>query len=139
MIRDEGGGRTALAAAEALASRVERLILITTDFTVGETIDPVIRNSIHKYLLKHGAEFRPGMIISHISDSLVFLRNQFSDQKTTLRNVRTLVDWRGRMAQNELEAAAKNTGRPFHFIGDALAPRTVAFAIAEGERIGELL
>jgi 2,4-dienoyl-CoA reductase-like NADH-dependent reductase (Old Yellow Enzyme family) len=139
IIRDEGGGRTALAAAEALAPRVERLILITTDFAVGETIDPVIRNSIYKYLLKHGAEFWPGEIINHVKDRLVFLQNQFSDRKTTLNNVETLVDWRGRIAQTELESAIRNTGRPFHFIGDALAPRTVAFAIAEGARIGELI
>jgi NADPH-dependent 2,4-dienoyl-CoA reductase/sulfur reductase-like enzyme len=139
IVRDEGGGRTALAAAEALASGAKRLIIITSDFTVGETIDPVVRSSIHKYLLKHDVEFRPGETISRLKGSSVVLLNQFSNKETIIKNVETLVDWRGRLAQDELEKALKNTGRPFHVIGDALAPRTVAFAIAEGARVAELI
>lgn len=139
IVRDEGGGRTALAAAEALASYAKRLIVITSDFTVGETIDPVVRSSIYKYLLKYDVEFRPGETISRLEGQSVVLLNQFSEKETIIKNVETLVDWRGRLAQNELEEAIRNTGRPMHVIGDALAPRTVAFAIAEGARIAELI
>lgn len=139
VIRDEGGGRTGLAAAEALAGRAVPLTIVTTDFLVGEGIDPVVRTPIYEYLLSAGATFRAGEKIERLDGTRVLLRNQFSGERSAIENVSTLVDWQGRRAEHSLLDAAKKTGAAVHVIGDALTPRTVAFAVAEATAAGEAI
>lgn len=139
VVRDDGGGRAGLAAAELLAERGVPLTIVTTDFVVAEGIDPVVRTPIHTHLLRAGATFRAGERIERLEGAQVLLRNLYSGAQSAVETVSTLVDWRGREAERSLVEAARNTGAAVHIIGDALAPRTVAFAVAEATAAGEAI
>jgi len=54
-----------------------------------------------------------------------------------IKDVSTLVDWRGRQAEYALLEAATDQCAEVYTIGDAVAPRTVAFAVAEAAAIAE--
>ena len=139
VLRDGGGGRTGLAAAEALAARELPLTIVTTDFLVGEGIDPVVRTPIYEHLLGAGAVFRPGEKIERLAGDRIVLSNLFSRARTELADVATLIDWRGRDSEQALLAAAEQSGAEVHVVGDALAPRSVAFAVAEATKVGEAI
>ena len=137
VVWDEGGGRTGLAAAEALAARDIPVTIVTTDSLVGEGIDPVVRATIYTYLLGHGVTLRAGETIDRLDGSKVLLVNQFSGRRSVIKDVSTLVDWRGRQAEYALLEAATDQCAEVYTIGDAVAPRTVAFAVAEAAAIAE--
>ncbi len=137
VVWDEGGGRTGLAAAELLAARGIPVTIVTSDFLVGEGIDPVVRTSIYTHLLGHGVTFRAGETLDRLEGSKVLVVNQFSGHRSAIEDVSTLVDWRGRQAEHALLDVARDTGADVYTIGDAVAPRTVAFAVAEAAAIGE--
>ena len=137
VLRDGGGGRTGLAAAEMLAARGLPLTVVTTDFLVAEGVDPVVRTPIYEQLLGAGAVFRPGEKFERLAGDRVVLRNLFSQASSEIAGVATLIDWRGRESEQTLLAAAQQSGAEVHVIGDALAPRSVAFAVAEATKLGD--
>ena len=137
VVWDEGGGRTGLAAAEALAARDIPVTIVTTDSLVGEGIDPVVRATIYTYLLGHGVTLREGETSDRLDGYKVLLVNQFSGRRSVIKDVSTLVDWRGRQAEYALLEAATDQCAEVYTIGDAVAPRTVAFAVAEAAAIAE--
>ncbi len=137
VLRDGGGGRTGLAAAEMLAARGLPLTVVTTDFLVAEGVDPVVRTPIYEQLLGAGAVFRPGEKVERLAGDRVVLRNLFSQASSEIAGVATLIDWRGRESEQTLLAAAQQSGAEVHVIGDALAPRSVAFAVAEATKLGD--
>jgi len=137
VVRDDGGGRTGLSAAEVLAARGVPVTVVTSDFVVGEGIDPVVRTSIYTHLLGHGAIFRAGEVIDRLEGSNVRLVNQFSGRSSTVAEVSALVDWRGCRAEHALLEPARGTGSEVYTVGDAVAPRTVAFAVAEAAAVAE--
>jgi 2,4-dienoyl-CoA reductase-like NADH-dependent reductase (Old Yellow Enzyme family)/thioredoxin reductase len=137
VVRDGGGGRTALSAAEALAAQGVPVTVVTSDFVVGEGIDPVVRTTIHAHLLRNGAVFRAGETIERLEGAKVLLINQFSQRRSAIEGVAALVDWHGRRAEDTLLAPARDTGAEVHIVGDALAPRSVHVAVAEAAAIAE--
>jgi 2,4-dienoyl-CoA reductase-like NADH-dependent reductase (Old Yellow Enzyme family)/thioredoxin reductase len=137
VVRDGGGGRTALSAAEALAAQGVPVTVVTSDFVVGEGIVPVVRTTIHAHLLRNGAVFRAGETIERLEGAKVLLINQFSQRRSAIEGVAALVDWHGRRAEDTLLAPARDTGAEVHIVGDALAPRSVHVAVAEAAAIAE--
>ncbi len=100
-------------------------------------MDPVVRVTIYTYLLGHGVTLRAGETIDRLDGSKVLLVNQFSGRRSVIEDVSTLVDWRGRQAEHALLETAMDQGAEVYTIGDAVAPRTVAFAVAEAAAIAE--
>jgi 2,4-dienoyl-CoA reductase-like NADH-dependent reductase (Old Yellow Enzyme family)/thioredoxin reductase len=137
VVWDGGGGRTALSAAEALAARGVPVTVVTSDFVVGEGIDPVVRTTIHTHLLGHGAAFRTGETIERLEGAKVLLINQFSQRRSAVEGVAALVDWHGLRAEDTLLAPARETGVEVHIVGDAVAPRSVHVAVAEAATVAE--
>ncbi len=136
IVRDEGGGREGLTAAEVLATKGREVTVVTSDFVVGEDVDAVVRTTIHQHLLRNGVTFRTGEYITSSDGQTVNLRNQFSDKVSQIDGVDLIVDWQGRVARDTLRQAAQQSGIETIIIGDALAPRTVTMAVAEGAKAG---
>ena len=131
VVNDEGGGRTALSAADALLD-TNRLTIMTAEYAIGELITPTVRAPIYRRFLGEGADLRPSEEILRITGRTVTLRNVHSGIETELADVDMVIDWRGGVAENSLVAAVQESGLPNHIIGDCVAPRQVHVAIAEG-------
>ncbi len=77
------------------------------------------------------------MASDRLDGSKVLLVSQFSGDRSMIEDVSTLVDWRGRQAEHALREAAIDQGADVYTIGNAVAPRTVAFAVAEAAAMAE--
>jgi 2,4-dienoyl-CoA reductase-like NADH-dependent reductase (Old Yellow Enzyme family) len=131
VVIDEGGGRTALAAADA-ALDANRITVVSTAAAVGELVNPNQRTPLYKRLLGGGAVFRAAEALVRIEGTAVITRNIYSGDETRIDDVGMLADWRGNRVVDDLNAAIGARGIEHIVIGDALAPRQVHMAIAEG-------
>ena len=136
VLRDQGGGRTGLAAAELLAERGVAVTVVTTEPAVAESVDPVIRTPLYRHLLESGATFRPNEEVARLDGRDVVLRNIYGAPECRLADVDLLVDWQGNRVVEDLLAAAEATDKDVHVIGDSVSPRTVHVAVAEGAMAG---
>lgn len=138
VIVDEGGGRAALSAADALID-TNRMTVLTSAFAVGELVTPTVRTPIYRRLLGLGAVFRPSEAVDRIDGRRVITRSLFGGAGSVIEDVDLIVDWRGAAACDPLGAAAEATGLPSLRAGDCIAPRQVHMAIAEGALVARAL
>lgn len=131
VICDEGGGRTGLAAADA-ALAGNRVTVVSTDFAIGELINPNLRTPLYKRFLSQGATFRPAEKLLRLEDRTVVTGNIYSGLETRIEDVDVLVDWRGNAVTPAYTEEATRLGLPHIRVGDCVAPRQVHIAIAEG-------
>lgn len=131
LINDEGGGRAALSAADALLDQ-NCITLVTAEYAIGELVTPTVRAPIYKRFLAGGAEMYPSQEIDAIEGRNVTLRSVHSGKKSHIKGVDIVVDWRGGVVETTLQSAVEARGLPYHIIGDCIAPRQVHIAIAEG-------
>lgn len=138
LINDEGGGRAAISAADALLDQ-NRITLVTAEYAIGELVTPTIRAPIYKRLLSGGAEMHPSHEIHAITDHTVTLRSVHTGDETRIDVVDMVVDWRGGVTETTLQSTIGTSGRPYHIIGDCVAPRQAHIAIAEGAMAGRAI
>jgi 2,4-dienoyl-CoA reductase-like NADH-dependent reductase (Old Yellow Enzyme family) len=131
LINDEGGGRAALSAADALLDQ-NRITLVTAEYAIGELVTPTVRAPIYKRFLAGGAVMHPSQEIHTIIGRTVTLRSVHTGDETTVEDVDIVVDWRGGVVETTLQSAVEARGLPHHIIGDCVSPRQVHIAIAEG-------
>ena len=108
------------------------LDIVTPQFMVAEDIDVVRRVPLYERLLSAGTRFYANSEVVETSAGMVTLRNVYSFAETSIGPADLMVVWDGRRARDELRSQAEELGLETHVIGDALAPRTAEFAIAEG-------
>ncbi len=128
---DEGGGRGGLSAIDTILDD-NTVTIVSTDFAVGELVNPNIRTPLYKRFVSGGVTLRPSEALVRLEGKTVVTRNIYSGIEDRIENVDILVNWRGNTARNELQAALEASGIPHHIIGDCVAPRHVHTAIAEG-------
>lgn len=131
VVVDEGGGRTALSAADVLVEH-NRVTVVTAEFAVGELVTPTVRTPIYRRLLEKGAIFRPSEVVVRVEGPTVITQNIHSQVESRIEGIDMVADWQGSAVCAPLLEAARATGRPLHVIGDCVAPRQVHIAIAEG-------
>ena len=131
LINDEGGGRTALSAADALLDH-NKITLVTAEYAIGELVTATVRAPIYKRILSGGAEIYPSQEILSINGSTVTLQSVHTGDETNIEDVDIVVDWRGGVAETTLQSAVETSGKTQFIIGDCIAPRQVHIAIAEG-------
>ena len=135
VVQDEGGGRAALAAADALVD-ANAVTVVTAEFAVGELVTPTVRTPLYRRLLGRGAVFRPSELVARVEGRTVVTRHVHGGPGARIDGVDLLIDWRGAVAEYTLSDPA---GREVRRIGDCVAPRQVHIAIAEGARAGRAL
>ncbi len=131
VVIDEGGGRAALSAADALLDR-NRVAVVTEEVAVGELVTPTVRSPIYRRLLSGGARFHPSERVVALEPGAVVTENVFSGARSRIEEVQMVVDWHGAETRADLAEAAGAGGRPMRAVGDCVAPRQVHIAIAEG-------
>ena len=131
LINDEGGGRAALSAADALLDQ-NRITLVTAEYALGELVTPTVRAPIYKRFLKGKVVMHPSQEIHTIVGNTVTLRSVLSGEEMDIEDVDIVVDWRGGIVETTLQSAVEARGLPHSIIGDCVAPRQVHIAIAEG-------
>ncbi len=131
LINDEGGGRAALSAADALLDQ-NRITLVTAEYALGELVTPTVRAPIYKRFLKGQVVMHPSQEIHTIVGNTVTLRSVHTGEEMDIRDVDIVVDWRGGIVETTLQSAVEARGLPHSIIGDCVAPRQVHIAIAEG-------
>lgn len=135
LINDEGGGRAALSAADALLDQ-NHITLVTAEYAIGELVTPTVRAPIYKRFLAGGATMHPSHEIHAINGRTVTLRSVHTGDEIRIEDVDIVVDWRGGVAETTLQSAVEARGLAYHVIGDCVAPRQVHIAIAEGALAG---
>ena len=131
LINDEGGGRAALSAADALLDQ-NRITIVTAEYALGELVTPTVRAPIYKRFLKGKVVMHPSQEIHTIVGNTVTLRSVHTGEEMDIRDVDIVVDWRGGIVETTLQSAVEARGLPHSIIGDCVAPRQVHIAIAEG-------
>ena len=131
LINDEGGGRAALSAADALLDQ-NRITIVTAEYALGELVTPTVRAPIYKRFLKGKVVMHPSQEIHTIVGNTVTLRSVHTGEEMDIQDVDIVVDWRGGIVETTLQSAVEARGLPHSIIGDCVAPRQVHIAIAEG-------
>ena len=135
LIWDRAGGVVASGAMDAARDLGLRLHIVTPQFMVAEDTDVIQRVPLYERLLSDGAVFHPNAELAGVEKGEALVRNVYSSELTRVGPFDLIVAWDGRDARNALYAAASAQGIEAHLIGDALAPRTAEFAIAEGAMV----
>ncbi len=135
VVVDEGGGRAALSAADALLAR-NRVVLVTEETAVGELVTPTVRTPIYARFLSAGVQFRPSERVVALEPGAAITENVFSGATTRIDGIQMVVNWQGAEVADDLLGAVAARGLPMRAVGDCVAPRQVHIAIAEGALAG---
>ena len=134
LVADWGGDWTGLDVTEALAERGLSVQLVCAAASVGENVHVYQRNAYLDRLDRAGVVVHQHLEPVALEPGAVVLRNVFSDRRTTLAGIDTLVVSAGRSGSEELFVALQDGGADVTRVGDALGPRSFEEAIAEGTR-----
>ncbi len=136
---DMGVRFEAAALAETLAARGSQVTWIAPTFTVGAEIEPTSLIPLRRRLAEHGTVCLPETIILEVYDDTVLTLNVLTGQVQPLGSFDAVVIVGNKMSENALLAAVKAQFSEVYTGGDCVAPRHVAIAIREGEKIGRAL
>ena len=128
---DEGGGRGGLSAVDHLI-QYNKITIVTTDYSIGEFVNPNLRTPIYKSYLSNGVIFRPQEKFVKLKKNSVVVQNIFSLKEKTIYKVDYVTFWKGNVVVDELKEELKSIDVPFSLVGDCRAPRQVHIAVAEG-------
>jgi 2,4-dienoyl-CoA reductase-like NADH-dependent reductase (Old Yellow Enzyme family) len=141
LILDDDGHQLAPTAAEMLVNAGFQVEIATTHPAVGDLIDATQLPFILQRLARDGVRLTPNVAGVASSSGAVTLRHLYSEQDERREGV-ALVVIAGRRKglttlRDELAAAAPDL--PVVVVGDALSPRTLLDATAEGARAGAMI
>ncbi|MEM7117229.1 MAG: FAD-dependent oxidoreductase [Chloroflexota bacterium] len=131
LVWDEGGGQTAVAAAEALIAQGSQITLVTSAIAVAEDVTITVRTPLYQRLFAAGANFIPNHKAVALDGDDVVLANVFSQAEQRVSGVDLVVSWQGNRVVESLAASLRERNITTHTIGDCVSPRTVQLAMAE--------
>ncbi len=134
LVADWGGDWTGLDVAETLAERGVAVRLACAAATVGENIHVYQRNTYLDRLDRAGVEILQHLEPISVGADGVTVRNVFSDRRSVVPGIDTLVVSAGRGGSQQLFTELQDGGADVSRVGDALGPRSFEEAIAEGTR-----
>jgi hypothetical protein len=138
LVLDDEGGFLAPTAAERLAAEGFTVEIVTTHPVVGAEIDPTQQPFVFRRLELAGVVMTPHLSGVSSADDGVTLRNLYSERDERREGVGLVVMAGYRHAVIDLrdQLTTLRPGLPLVVAGDALAPRTLLDAVAEGARAG---
>ncbi|MDI3388450.1 FAD-dependent oxidoreductase [Streptomyces sp. B-S-A8] len=144
LVADWRGDWTAIGVAVLLAERGHRVVLATTGYQAGESLQQYTRDELLRQLLSHKVEIVPLTRLYGADADTVYLQHVLTDEPVLVEGVASVVLALGHAPvtglAEEIEAALPEAQRPeLHLIGDCLSPRTVEEAVLEGMRLGHAL
>ncbi|MFM9369950.1 FAD-dependent oxidoreductase [Streptomyces sp. Da 82-17] len=144
LVADWRGDWTAIGVAVLLAERGHRVVLATTGYQAGESLQQYTRDELLRQLVRHKVETVPLTRLYGADADTVYLQHVLTDEPVIVENVASVVLALGHEPvtglAEQIEQALPEAERPqVHLIGDCLAPRTVEEAVLEGMRLGHAL
>jgi dimethylglycine catabolism A len=138
LILDDEGGFLAPTAAEALVAAGCTVEIATTHTSVGALIDPTQQPFVLRRLALAGVVQSPNLEWVSGAGAGVRLRHLYTEQVEIRTDADLVVVAGRRQGEASLRDAlrAEAPGLPVTLVGDALAPRTLLDAVAEGARAG---
>jgi mycofactocin system FadH/OYE family oxidoreductase 2 len=126
----------AAALVETLVARGNQVTWIAPTFFVGAEVDPPTLIPLRRRLAQHGVVMLPEHIVIEVYDDALLTLNVITGQVTPLAGIDALVIAGNKQADNALVDALRPYGAEVYAGGDCVAPRHVAIAIREGDRLG---
>ncbi len=123
-----------LTTADFLASRVERVTLLTELPAVGQGIEAANQLALLRRLLERGVDLRPLSALDAVGTADVTVRNVVTNDLATIDDVDTVVLACGRRPSTELLDAAVAAGVHAQLVGDCFSPRRLVHAMLDGAR-----
>jgi 2,4-dienoyl-CoA reductase (NADPH2) len=137
-IATEADAYAALALATTLAEGGRDVTLVTTERGLASTLDPVNRPAALRRVFGTGIEVRTELRLAAAGRWSATFEDVTTGAPTEIA-ADTLVVSRPPVPDEELYLAIKGAGAEVVRVGDCVAPRDVANAIYEGERVGRSL
>jgi 2,4-dienoyl-CoA reductase-like NADH-dependent reductase (Old Yellow Enzyme family)/thioredoxin reductase len=138
IVVDEDGHNWSAAAAEFLALGGCEVTVVTPFFEAFRELSSVSRGHVIAVLDRHRVRIVANTRLVGVRNGRAVLKNRFSGREETA--VAAAIHWIGRVrARDELATALRLPRADVHIVGDAVAPRRLGDAIAEGRRAGLLV
>ncbi|MBI2912941.1 MAG: FAD-dependent oxidoreductase [Chloroflexi bacterium] len=139
VVVDQDGHWRAAGTAEFLADRGKQVTVVTSFPSVGSDLTPFdLMLLIPRFLQK-----RIRMLSSHevvaVDGDTVHARHLYTGQEERLEGIDNVVWVTGREANDDLYFALQGKVPELYRVGDCVAPRTIEYAIWEGEMVGRKL
>ncbi|MDI3406017.1 oxidoreductase [Streptomyces cavernicola] len=143
LVADWRGDWVGVGVANLLAERGHKVVLATTGYQAGETLQQYTRDESLRRLMRHKVEVVPLVRLYGADDDTAYLQHVLTEEPVLVEGVTSVVLALGHepvvQLADELAELAEGERPDVHLIGDCLAPRTVEEAVLEGMRIGHAL
>ena len=142
VIYDRDHGAFVYSAAQLLAARFTRVIIITPRSGLAEEEPLVNRLGIVRRIYSAGIEVMAHcepVLGDEFADGVLVAKQNFSGREVRIDNVVLLTYATPRIPNDELAKPVRDAGIEVHLIGDCYAPRSVLAATSDGHRVGNLI
>jgi len=134
VLYDHDHSAATYAAAEALAARHARVVLLTPRTQIAQAVNYCSAIGVHRRLRQLGAEIVTGARPLAFEHGIVRTEDVFSKRIGEIRDVKLLLYATPRRVRDEL--ARELADLDCRLIGDCMAPRNLMIAIHEGHAVG---
>lgn len=136
---DEDHTPATYAAAELLARRFARVVLLTSRETVAKDVPILYAQGVHRRLAERGVTVVPFARPARYGNGRLVHANLFTGQETEIEDVALFTHATARVPETALAAPLRAAGLEPVVIGDAWAPRAIVAAVADGHRAAAAL
>ena len=144
LVFDEVGYTTGPKTADYLSSIGYEVHIISAQYSIGETIGPVLRAPLLERMVRSKITMSPLTTLARMRPGIACVRHVLTNEETEL-DVDNVIFSSGAIANDALYRAftairkAREPATECRLIGDAFLPRQVRHAIADGARVGREL
>jgi 2,4-dienoyl-CoA reductase-like NADH-dependent reductase (Old Yellow Enzyme family) len=125
------------AAAEWLAARYRRLLLVTPRDSIAQDVPLLSAQGVHRRLARLGVEILPCRTVSRHEAGRLRITHLLTGAEEEIHDLDLLTWSTPRQPRQDLLAPLQAAGLEVRLAGDALAPRLMLSAIREGAETGE--
>jgi len=125
-----------LVMADYLARQGRQVTLLSELPLAGQAVEAASLYMLLRRLMERGVDIRTTTAGEGFAHRMLALRNSFTNQKTVLEDVDTVIAIDGRIPEDGLAARLADVAPEVHVIGDALSPRRMLHATLDGARLG---
>ena len=125
--------------AEHLADLGRRVDVVTPGVHAGRTLEIGFVPHLYRSIMPKGVSVAPDTFVTSIEADAVMCESRYTAEVSRINDVDTVVLAMGNEVQNSLYRELKGRVPELHTVGDCVAPRNLADAIFDGERVGRLI
>ena len=132
LVWDRSGGGAAVSAAEHLAVAGGRVVLVTPSMAIADDLDITNRVPLYRRLYEHSVTMLASSDLVRVDAEGVVVRNVYTGRESSVPGIAQVVVSEAAHARDELVDLLRGDGRAVFVVGDAVSPRGVDVAMAEG-------